>query len=273
MELAVPIFYDGAIYTEAEIKKPKSKVLKQTHEVLAKSGVYRCMLVFISGCVVAYMDTEGNVVDDKVMIRKLTGHLPFMSAEAVSLKIIATINGDDVVEGIYPCPRCGEKFVAEYDSITEEDKRDRISELEVVCMKDYENSIEIKLTEPVKINRKGTEEIIENIQTFEMRYPTINDCMAGTAKFGKGQEAHLQTQVYINAIEKVNGEPIDKTWKATYAKFLFDDMETDDMIEIGNKIQKYGLNKMVERYCRECTKVWEAPISTSNFFVSGLKQT
>lgn len=274
MDLAVPIFLEDKIYDSVEIKKPRAGVIADTYEIAQRGNVYRAFLEFISGCV-ENIFAQDVTIDTPAAVKRLCGSMPYISAEAVALKVLAEINKEDTVEGVYNCPRCQAQITAELDPMTEVDTRDKISELTVVCMdiSERENLIPVTLEESVKLKNSRTGEIIQEIREFAIRYPTLNDCIQASQNMRPGQEVRVQIKIYINSLVTVNGEPVDKKWKATWGKVLFDNLLSADLKPISDALQKYGLDKMVERNCYDCGKVWRAPINTSNFFVSGLQPT
>lgn len=272
MDLAVPIFSDEKVFDVVDIKKPKAGIITIAYEAAQKGNIFKSLFEFVAGSVESLTSVEGEIVDNPIKIKKLCGEMPYISAEVIALKAMTLINKDDVVEGVYSCPRCQTKIIAEYDKELGVDNRDRISELNVKCMEKsaYNNSIPVALEEPVKLKNTRSGEIIETIDGFEIRYPTMNDCIISGHNMQEGQEVRIQKKIYINALISVNGKAIDRKWTATWGKLLFDNVYPDELSQIGDALQKYGLDKMVERSCYKCGKVWEAPINTSNFFASGL---
>lgn len=273
MYLAVPIFVDDKIYNQVETKKPRTGVITAAYEKGVKGNIFRAMLEFTSGCIENITSTDGDVVENPVKIKRLCADMPYISAEVIAIKVMAEINEDDVVEGVYSCPRCGTKIITENDIELGVDSRDRISEIETVCMEEteYNNTIVVELSDPVKINNTKTGEALEVIERFEIRYPTIQDCISAAENMQDGQEVRVQLKIYVNALLSVNGKPIDRKWIANFGKLLFANMYPKDMSPIGNALQKYGLNKVVDRVCYKCHKEWKAPINTSNFFALGLQ--
>ena len=274
MELAVPIFSeDGKIYDFVEIRKPKTKIITRAYEFVEKNNVFTAMLELLSGCVVSVTSMEGEIIDNPVMIRKLMGNIPYVSAEAVALKIIGTLNENDVIEGVYKCPRCGERIIGGYDSVLGIDTRDRVSDLAVTCLdkQNYINEIQVVPENPIKFFNPKTEEVLQEIESFAIRYPTINDCIIAGRGMQPGQEIRVQMKIYIQSLLKVNGKEINKSWTATYGQLLFDELYPDDMAQIGDALQSVGLSKTIDKTCNSCGKVWEASINTSNFFASGLR--
>jgi len=274
MKLAVPIFSnDGEIYNEVETRKPKSKVLTRAYEVMQKEGAFSAMVEFLSGCISSITSIDGKIIDNPNLIRRLSGLMPYVSAEAVSLEIIGTLNKDDVIDGIYTCPRCGEKIIGEYDPRTGLDTRDKVSDLGVSMLKEneYINEIAVTPEEPVKFYNKKTGEVIQTVEHFSVRYPTLNDCIISSRGMQKGEEVRVQLKIYSQSLLKVNGEIADDKWKKMWGNLLFDELYPEDIAQIGNILQNLGIEKTVEKVCNNCGKVWEATVNTSNFFASGLQ--
>lgn len=270
MNIAVPIFSNERVYDQVEITKPKTGVIATTHEA-AQRNVFRGILEFVAGSIESITSVDGDVIENKTQIKKLCGLMPYVSADALALQIMATINKDDIIDGIYKCPRCGSQVVPEYDPSIGLDTRDRISDLAVTCMDEYHNEITVTLPEPVKLKNKKTDEVLHVIESFAIRFPTLNDCIVASQGIMEGQDARMQIKIYITALIMVNGESVEKKWTATWGKLLFDNLSVADMSQIGDVLQSYGLDKYVDRVCPKCGKEWRAPVNTSNFFASGLQ--
>lgn len=272
MKLPVPIFCDDKIYNMVEIKRPRTHVITKAYEAIQKGNLFRATLEFISGCIETISDGE-EIIDTPAKIRQLCFSMPYMSAEMIAIKSMSMINKDDVVEGVYSCPRCQTKYITEYDSILDIDNRDKISELEIINMpqENYNNKIEINLDEPIKLINKQTKEILQEINSFSIKYPTLKECINAGQNMQSGQEAKVQIKLYIDSLIEINKTIITKQWTATWGKIFFDNLYPEDLGKIGETMQKYGLKRTVKRECNNCGKVWEANINTSNFFVSGLQ--
>ena len=273
MNLAVPIFIDEKIYDTIEIKKPKTGIITLSYEAAQKGNIFKAMVELIAGCTESIMSVDGEVIDNPAQIKRLCGAMPYIAAEAVALKVMVMVNEDDFVEGLYTCPRCGTKIMAEYDKELEIDNRDKISDLEIKCMEkaDYHNAIPVILSDTIKLTNVRTGEALYSIDNFEIRHPTLNDCIISCQNMQDGQEVRVQIKIYINSLISINGKPIEKKWIGTWGKLLFDNIEPRDLKQIGKELQKYGIDKMIERACHKCGKVWEAAINTSNFFALGLQ--
>lgn len=273
MKLAIPIFKDDKVFPDVDCMKPRTGVITTAYESAQNSNVFKAMLDLISGSISAVYPVEGDPVDSPYDIKILCGNMPYPSAEAVSMKIMGMINKDDHVEGVYPCPRCGKKFIAEYDVTNEVDLRDRVSDLPVKCMEEteYNNEIPVEMDDPVKIKNARTGETIEEINCFSLRFPTLNDCISAGKGMMDGNEIRVQLKIYVNALLSVNGKKIDNAWKANYGNILFSNIYPGDLQKVGSVMSKYGIKKTVRRECNYCGRVWDSPINTANFFASGLQ--
>lgn len=283
MQLPVPCFYkEDKIYDRVEYKKPKTGIIANAYEVYQSQGNYPAMLEFVTGTVKSYTSMDDEIIEDKTMIRAITRRLPFMSAEAIALKVLAMVNEDDWVEGVYGCPRCGKKIITGVESDLGLDNRDRISELEIKCMgqKDdgsididhYNNDIFVELEEPVIIKHAKTGNVLHEINTIEITYPTVDNCIKGSLKYGDNKDVRREMAIYASCLKKVNGQEIDVKFRKTWAEFIFTNIEASDMNIITKAMKKYGIKKTILRTCISCGKRWESPVNTSNFFVSGLQQ-
>ena len=125
--------------------------------------------------------------------------------------------------------------------------------------------------EPIEIKSKG--EVIEMIENFEIRYPTLADCMKAEARLGHSDTIRTQFNIYAEAIEKVNGQEADAKWKNRYGMLLFENMRNfrTDFKKIDSSMSKYGMKMQIEKQCPKCGKQWEAEVNTSSFFESALR--
>lgn len=269
MNLPIPIFRNDKIYTTVDIQKPRTGIITKAYDAAVYKGLnFKAMLEFVSGCIEAIHSLGGESESDATKIKRICGMMASVSAEAVALKVMGLINEDDYIEGVYICPRCGEKIITGDDGIT--DTRDKVSDLDIINMEEeFENSIFVQLSEPVKIKEQRTGEILESIENFEVRYPTLNDCM--NAEEGQKNEMVIALRIYCNAIQKVNGLETTRQWKGIYGMLVMNKVYPKDLSIISRALSKYGIQKTKQRLCKECGKTWEAPLNTSNFFVSGLQ--
>jgi hypothetical protein len=279
MQLCIPCFKDDKIYDRCEIIKPKVGIIGNTYEILQEKGEYPAMLEFISGGISSFFCTDNTIIENKEQIRAICRRMPYITAEVIALKIMSLINPDDWIEGVYYCPRCGEKIITgiEYG----EDTRDKISDLEIVNMGEddneeinielYNNNIHVDLESHVKIMHAKTDNVLEEIESIDIRFPTIDDCIIGMQKYSNKKDIKRQFAIYSNCIKKINGEDVKIKWRRMWGEYIFDKMDSDDLSVIGKELQKYGIKKSIKRSCRECGKIWDALVNTSNFFVSGLR--
>lgn len=282
MQLCVPCFKeDEKIYDRCELLKPKTGVIGNTVEILQEKGEYPAILEFISGGIGSFTTIDDKIVEDKIQIRAICRRMPYLTAETIALQIMALVNPDDWIEGVYSCPRCHERIITGIDNDYDEDTRDRVSDLEIGIMGEdengeinpdlYINNIHVDLQEPVRILHAKTDNVIEEIESLDLRFPTIDDCIIGMQKYSDKKDVKRQFAIYAVALKKINGEEVKIKWKRTWGEFVFSNMDTSDIAVIGSELQKYGIKKTIVRTCRKCGKVWEAPVNTSNFFVSGLQ--
>lgn len=279
MELCIPCFKDGQIYSDAELKKPRAGVIATTYETLQEKGEYPAMCEFVAGGIESLLTIDGKVIDDKIQIKNICKKMPYITAETMSLQIMALVNKDDWIEGVYSCPRCHQKIITGVSDF--EDTRDCLTDLEIINMGEDENgnidpekffnNIHVDLECPVKIVARNTNETIEEITSLDMAFPTIDDCIIGMNKYPEGRDVKQQFFIYATALTKINDQEITLKWRRMWGEFLFKNMDPDDIAIIGKQLLKYGMKKTIKRTCRNCGKVWNSPINTSNFFVSGLQ--
>jgi DNA-directed RNA polymerase subunit RPC12/RpoP len=268
MKLTIPTFSNGKLYTECEIRKPRGGVIADTQEAIDREGSYQAMREFVSGSIKSFTDSDGNIEESN--IKRIVLDMPYIAAEDIAIKVMATVNGDDKIEGIYPCPRCGKKIICQFLSV-DEDTRDRVSDLSIIIMEPYSETIHIDLIEPIIIQSKSGE-IIQDVKSIDFRWPTLSDCINGSKKFGDTEQIRRQYSIYNSAIVKVNDETPSLAWKSTWGMYVFSKMETDDINKISRELKKYGMQKIVKRHCSECGKEWNSAINVDGFFASGLRQ-
>ncbi len=267
MELAIPIIRNDKVYNAVEIDEPDTDVIAKAYEYAQKGLIFKAIYEFVAGCIESISGDE--MVTEKKQIKRICGMMPYVSAEVIALEVLILMHENDYIEGVYPCPRCGDEVITGNDGIT--DTRDRIKDLERVKMEGLETSIFVELKKSVKIKNTRTGEILEEIFSFEIRHPTLNDFVL--AENGQTNDVIIQSRAYCNALQKVNGKDIDTTWKSKFGMLLMRKSKATSKFVITQEMKKYGIQKNKERTCMRCSKVWEAPVNTSNFFVSGLQPT
>jgi hypothetical protein len=279
MQLSIPIFRDGGVIIDkAEYKKPKSGALANTLEIMENQGEFHAILDLISSSIVSMETIENKVIDNIEQIRGNCRRMSYITAEVMAIKIMLLLNKDDWVEGVYRCPRCRKEIIT--GTGENEDKRDKISDLDIVNMgenedgeinpDEYNNLIHVDLVEPVKIMHGKTDNILHQIDSIDIRYPTLDDCIEGAQKYPARKDVKRQYAIYAESLMKVNNEDVKVKWKKTWAEYVINRLDPDDIGVITEALNKYGLNRYIKKTCRHCGKEWSAPINTSNFFESGL---
>lgn len=275
--LAIPIFHNDEVYTEIEIDRPKPGVIADTQRIAENENQFSAILTFISGCTNAIIKQDGSEITDKIALKSLIGNMPYKSAELVTIQIMLLHNElDDAVEGLYTCPRCGNKIVSELIKENDEiisDTTDHIMALNINTMNEIEKTIYYEFSIPVEIKNSSTKEVLESITSIEMAFPTLNNCINAHKKNSKLDSMRLQFAIYVEALKRVNGYDIDNKYKNMYGISIFlniSDIKTD-LVAITSLVNKYGIDKRVDKSCNNCGKQFKAIINTSNFFDSGLQ--
>ena len=271
----LPVLYQtkNNLYNKVEIKKPSGKTLLDTQEAVTKYNSYIAMKIFVAGCTVRIISDTNEIIEEKD-IRNTYSFMSNKNLEYLAQEIMVLYyDGEDFVEGVYICPRCGYKLISQkilVDDI-EIDERDRISDLKVTFMENPEELFfSILLSKPVIIESNlGKEEIVEIL----MGFPTIEDYVKAFSSVGEGNDTKLQYAIYANAIKKVNNEEVDEAWKRICGLKLFYNIEEvhKDVGAISNYINSFGVNPEIQKTCKECGKIWYPFINTSNFFASVLQ--
>lgn len=275
----IPININGTIYHSCDIEPPTPGIFADTKKVADTGDSFSSILIFLSGCVKSII-SEDNEITDRIQIKSALRKLPFRSAEVIALKSIFKMHSDDGIEGMYKCPRCGNRVISQ---IVEEngeiisDTRDFVSNLDIIYMDEYVESIEVQLKESsCVINMKTNEVMIDSntqrlvsMSSIEMRYPTIGDCIEAQTKQGQSDSMRLQYRIYVESITKIDGFEINKQFKEKYGMILFEKIpDLNDIGIISKKVHEYGIDNKVKKLCPECGKEWMAVVNTSNFFVS-----
>lgn len=265
------------IYSGINLRKPSGRIISQIREDYDKSNEFIALRNFVAGCTESIVSSrDGDIETDPLKIKGLYNSANNKTIEYIAIKLMVEFyDGDDFVEGIYPCPRCGFKILAE-NTIMEDgleiDTRDRISDLGIGYMDDPESEyiFEIQFTEPVLLKSNNGEDVAVNAV---FRMPTIQDYVVALSQVGSRNSITLQFAVYAQALLKVNGVDVDKSWKRSFGLQLFNNMTEikKDVGQISGHINKYGINPLISRFCPECGKIWEATIKTANFFDSALQ--
>jgi hypothetical protein len=255
MRLPIPFEVSGRTISEVEIDAPRAGVLADTQKIAEQGKFYAALAKLVEGCLL-----------DEEMPQTVVKAMPYRSAEYIALHAVLMISPDDGFEGVYDCPRCGTKLICELTQ--EDDTRDFVSDI-AVGYRDEPGAVRFELEKPVTFKSKG--EVIDQVENFELRYPTMGDCMKAEVRSGGATGVRLQFQVYSQALIFVNGKEINDTWKVSFGPLLFDKMTARDTIHLSREMSQYGMASDIEKSCMSCGKTWNAPVDTSGFFASALQ--
>lgn len=257
MKFCIPFSVSGQTFTECEIKKLSPASLADAQEAFEEKTEFHGILEILAGGISLVKDVDGQEVTEKHKIRSICRHMPYQTAEQVGLDIMVLLNKEDKIETVFNCPRCGHQMYS--------GDEDKLSNLP----REYgEGGILEYSFQPIDIKAKdGT--ILQQISSFNMRYPNINDCISAAMVVSKNKPTRRQYQIYANAIIDVNGEAATEEWKRTWGRFVIERLDFDDLSRIGSDMQIYGLIKELPKVCTECGKEWRATVSTGSFFALG----
>lgn len=258
----IPVNHNGKIYVGGELIKLRGGVLadaeKSTNDMI---GIVK----LVSGCLSSITDNNGEITSNVAEIEGIVRHMPYQTAEYLALKIF-TNRSDGAIEQIVHCPRCKDKHIYEYIN-DEVDDRIRFDELEVKsCDNETSPIITVKMESPIDIKNSKTEEVLYHIESMTLRMPDMNDGINASMKYGDDDGTRMQYQMYVLAIETINGSDVDLAFKNNYGMLIFNKMDIDDIESIGNQIGSYGLIKRKDRTCTKCGKNFKFVVDTSSFF-------
>ena len=275
VRLPVAIWEGEQVWTDAELRAPSPATIANTVDAFEK-GTYRGVVTLLAGCVTAF-EGGGQREADRNRIAALVRKMPYASAEPLGIYALLENDPDDGIEGVYDCPRCGKgRVICEHVS-DEEDTRDHIRSLPVMCqvadpIRDKPvRTFAFTLSAPVQLTEQsaaGDPPMIAS--SFMIRYPTLGDCIEGEAQTpGK---ASMRQEISIRAIgvEIINGEPMSPGALGTLARTMIEGMPKGDFRRLGEQLGRYGIASMVKKTCPVCAKVFDVRVVTSNFFASAL---
>lgn len=275
MRLPIPVEINNVLYVDAEVQAPTLDCLTETRKIAEDGRFFQSMRVFSNGCIKSVTTDSGQIIEDQIALKSVITKTPYKTIEHLAIRSLMVHNDDDDgVEGYYPCPRCGKESISEYrnDDGVIIDTRDHISSLSVGYFDPYNDNREITvvLTEPVIIKDRGNNDVFLEIKDFTVEIPTLEQCIVAESKVGNSDPIKLQLAIYVEAMKKVNGEKIDNKFKNEFGLFFLGKIRTakTDFGKLAESINKYGLNRTVEKTCVKCGKVWRPTINTSNFFGS-----
>jgi hypothetical protein len=278
MRLPLPIFSGGNVYTDVEIKKPKTGLLTKVNKELKEQMLYSALHTFISGSIESVSGPECETISDLDKIKNLCWDLPYGSAIFLSVKIVVLMNrGDDAVEGVYVCDKCNHKNKSVYNFRDEIDTRDHIDDLTVNYLPREEavpdsNKIEHEFQEPIEIKTTEGEPVLD-ILSMSFRFPTLKDCNRAYQRYPSNDDK-TQFAIYLEALETVNGDDYKQIengkFKTRYGISVFHEADMDDTADISEKMHQYGMDSGLVKTCMNCKEDFVATINTANFFASAL---
>lgn len=261
-EIPVPFILNGETIREVQIRPFTGGVIADTKKVLDQGNPFDALAVFITGC----LESMGEV-RDRAALRAAVGKMPYKTADYLICQI-ATQDGDDGVEGAYPCPRCDEKVFAEYNANPDLDTRDHLG-IQGLTKSQDPVTVELILKTPVEIPADGDPLTITAL-TFDL--PTLDDCSTAFRRVGRKDEIRLQFAIYLAALRTVNGEAVDAKWKTRYGSMVFEKMSRADLLKLGKDVNRYGIDTAIRKICHSCGKEFTAELNTSSFFGFALRQ-
>lgn len=276
MIIGLPVLYQTGeeVYDQVEIKKPSAKVLSDTKDAIHTTNKFIAMRSFVAGCTLRIIGRDRELTDP-IQIKRSYDKMSNKNLEYAAQEImILYYNGEDYVEGLYLCPRCGFKVIAEKKTIDdiEIDTRDRMSDLKVTFMESTEDLIfDVELSKPVEIE---SEIQFTVIQSVTMGFPTTENMVKAHSSVGDTNDMKLQLSIYAYSIVKVNGQDVKDSWRKSFGIKLFnsiEEVEEDINNKISKRINKYGIDPRIEKHCENCGKDWQPFINTLNFFASALQ--
>jgi hypothetical protein len=279
MKLPIPQEIKNVLYTDFEVLSPTPDIVADTKKIMDQGNLFQSMRPFINGCLSSLISEEGTAITDSVSLRSIVPKLYHKNIEYICIQALLQHNDDDDgIEGIYYCPMCGTESKAEYKKIEDIiiDTRDKISNLKVGYFDPYKDNpiIHIELSVPVEIKDRITNEaIVDDIVSIDVEIPTFENCINAESKAGKNDSIRLQLAIYVEALKKVNGNDIDSRFKNNFGAIMFGRMRgfRKDLGKLSDEINRYGIEKEVEKTCGHCGKVWRPAVNTSNFFGSALR--
>lgn len=277
MKLPIPFEHLGQVFTDVEIKRPNTDAIAECKDKIRAGNTYGGMAIFAAGSI-ANLSGDSKTIEEKQDIRKAVNDMPYCDVETVLIQSVIASGIDDVIEGIYPCPRCKEDFIPadpdpDFDPDDPDhnwDEADRIRNLKIISAKEVGRTFTVELATPVQKIDAESKEVIETFETVELRDVTMDDMIRAERKVGLSNEDRFNSAVHTEATVKVNGQSIDRKWKGEWGTWLYDRIDYGDTKKIQEELRKFGTQALVQRTCRHCGKIWEAAVDTRSFFASGL---
>lgn len=260
--------------SEVEIKKPNTDTILQVYDKTESGKIYTAMLALLEGSVASIDGVKPTLAQLKKM--------PIVSAEVVIVEAFKKYDVPTLVEGVYPCPRCGNKII--HEETKSEDTRDNILDLKIkydrfddlmkATSENYnykEAYFKLELSDSEKL-QFGDDTFVHGI-TF--RDPTVEDMIDIQNDATLQTPSSQQKKLYFKCIAGIDFlHPSIEDWQVIKNRFMyelvrFDDYRTFDKVSVG--LRQYGYYPFIELGCGNCRKVWEAAIDFTGFFVYALR--
>jgi len=267
MKLPIAIEIDGEFITGAKTGEASAGVLAAARKEAESGDEYSGILEWCAGVIKEFPGHDASPSEIKRILRAA----PFETAHAIACFGMAETKGDDSIQGEYRCPKCGQIVKCDKREIDGEidDRSDHLFSLEYETLDDPSKGITISLDKPVEIKRKDTGDVVESVDSFIMGWPTLGQCIKAHQRHPDDADA-MQRAVYAEALQRVNGRPVDANWKTSFGDFLFKKMSVRDNAKINAEMKRYSINMTKERVCMKCKNHFEAEIDLRSFFASGL---
>lgn len=268
VKLPIPIKVNNEQYGSVMIRKPSPEVIANTDRAAREKDRYSAIKVFLDGSVEEIHKDDGQIINDKISIKRLLHDLPYRSAELLSIKIMLYLDNNDYIEGVYYCPLCNTKIICtlkEEDGMVIYDTRDRIEDLKITYA-DSNDNIYFELSEPVEIQLSENE--TDLVCDMELSHATLSNCISAISNNGGKADGFLQFYIFTESLKRINGIDVDAKWKRRNGVYLFKNLKDikTDLIGLSNKISEYGIETKVTKQCHNCGKEFRATVNTSNFF-------
>lgn len=270
MKLPIPIQADGSLYTDVKVRDAEAITLARTREEADGGDVYGAILEWNAGISAEISGPDVSATEPQE-IRRLIRFMPFESAYALACAGMAATKGDDSIQGVYACPKCGREIRCERGERDgdEFDDCDHLNAIDFPMLADPSAGISIELSSPVELKRKDSGEILDTIENLTMEWPTLAMCMKAHKRY-PDNDGQMQLALYADAIREANGKTRDGSWKSVMGITVFEHMKLKDLEKITSAMKKYSINVEVERVCMKCKTRWKAPLDLNGFFASGL---
>lgn len=251
-------------FSTCELKKPDTNTILNVAEKAESGKSYAAMLAWIEGSIET---VDGERPKDLRFI-------PLVNAEVVSRDAFMLYKLPTLVEGVYPCPRCG--ALNKHEEGVDSDNRDDIAALQVTCAEE-EPKHELDLSEsPIEIYSTvdGKKELVVSIKKLVFRSPTIDDLLKietdQTLKTSVRRMKKLYMQCMIDFDGEVTGGEDFNSIKNKYSYDLLNFPDFRDFDRLTHLFRRFGFNHMIAITCEQCSKEYEKPVDFTGFFVSAL---